>query len=92
MQTYTTHPTDTREGAPRAARLALCPLHQWFTFVDDCGHAAEPEYRYAVIGTHYGHLHNSSGDWRLWRNASSAYAAARDLRDYYRDYYQGESA
>jgi LPS sulfotransferase NodH len=70
-------------GVPvQAVRLALCDRHQWLTLHGDCDHAdSEPRYMFGVIGTDYGHLHNTSGGWRLWSSASSAYAAAREYRN-----------
>lgn len=79
METYTEYPAGTRTGAPRAARLILCNAHQYMTFHGDCEHGEETAHtRYAVIGTDYGHLHNTSGGWRLWNSPSSAYRAARE--------------
>lgn len=66
----------------QAVRLALCDEHTWLTFHGACDHAdSEPRYMFGVIGTDFGHLHNTSGGWRLWSSASSAYRAARAYRD-----------
>jgi hypothetical protein len=33
--------------------------------------------RFAVIGTSYGHLHTTSGDWATWKTASGARKAIK---------------
>jgi hypothetical protein len=33
--------------------------------------------RFAVVGTAYGHLHTTSGDWATWKTASGARKAIK---------------
>ena len=82
METLTNYPTDTYRGTPRAVRLILCELHDYLTFSRDCSHTdlVHTSQYYGIIGSDYGHLHNTSGGWRLWKSPSPAYAMARQLR------------
>lgn len=84
METLTDYPVREETLNPRAVMLVLCNQHQFLTFIDSCEHNNDHVFaRYGVIGTDYGHLRNTAGNWQLWQSASSAYRAARQLRDYY---------
>ena len=67
-----------RDGIPRAVRLSLCTNHEYFTLSGECSCTSKNlQYKYAVTGTTYGWLHNTSGDVRTWRSASAVRAAAK---------------
>ena len=66
-----------RDGTPRAVRLSLCTNHEYLTLSGECSCVVKNlQYKYAVVGTMYGWLHNTSGDVRTWRSASAAKSAA----------------
>ena len=81
---------DTRTGGVRAVEVSLCKNHDFLTLSGgcDCGGVMSAwrgggnaiVKRYAVIGTPYGFLHNSAGDWRFWKSASGARRAAAKYR------------
>jgi hypothetical protein len=73
---------DTRANPPRPVRVLLCTKHDYLTFAGecDCRDASAVRERYAVAGTDYGWLHNSSGDIRFWSSASGARRAAKSYR------------
>jgi hypothetical protein len=81
---------DTRAGGVRAVALSLCGNHDYLTFAGACdcdgvmsawrGGGSATKTRFAVIGTPYGFLHTSAGDWRLWKSASGARRAAAKYR------------
>jgi len=59
-------------------KLTLCNNHGYLTHAENCQCDKAHHYtKFAVFGTDYGHLHNTSGDMRLWSSYSGAYAAAR---------------
>ena len=59
-------------------KLTLCSNHDYLTHADTCKCDKAHHYtKYAVFGTAYGHLHNTSGDMRLWKSYSGAYKAAK---------------
>lgn len=64
---------DANNGSPRVVRVVLCDNHGYLTFAGECGCSVQHDYdRYAVVGTSYGWLHNTSGDKRLWKSESGA--------------------
>lgn len=71
---------DTRAGVPRAVELSLCEGHDFITFSGTCACNRATVKRYAVVGTAYGFLHNSAGEWRMWKSASGARRAAAKYR------------
>lgn len=67
-----------REGKPRAVCLSLCTKHDYLTFSGECSCTVKHiKYRYAIIGTDYGWLHDTAGDTKMWDNASFAKSAIR---------------
>lgn len=76
---------DVRADAPRAVKLKLCTNHGgYFTFAGECSCAEKSlAYKFAIIGTDYGWLHNTSGGVKTFtsasvaRRAASAYATRR---------------
>ena len=67
-----------RDGSPRAVRLSLCSGHDYMTFSGECNCKHKSIlFRFAVIGTTYGWLHNASGDIRTWKSESGARAGAK---------------
>jgi hypothetical protein len=67
---------DSRTGPPRIVKLALRTDTDYFTFAKE----GEPQRTaYAIVGTDYGFLHNTSGSIRLWKSYSGAY---KKLRNY----------
>lgn len=71
-------------------RLLCCNhfTHGGFLTTDCKHHNKENEYiRYAVNGTLYGMLHNTSGGIRLFKSYSGAYKAAQKYNAYMDNYY-----
>ena len=58
-------------------RLALCGNHDYLTFLPCLCNHPKPFTRFAVTGTDYGRLRNTSGDLRLYRSYSGAYKMAK---------------
>ena len=68
-----------RGGYPRAVKLALCANHGgYFTFAGECACAEKSVvYKFAVIGTDYGWLHNTAGEVKTFLSESGARRAAK---------------
>lgn len=68
-----------RGGAPRAVKLTLCTNHGgYFTFAGECACAEKSVvYKFAVIGTDYGWLHNTAGEVKTFLSGSGARRAAK---------------
>ena len=67
-----------RAGTPRAVKLKLCTNHGgYITFAGECSCAEKPlAYKFAIIGTDYGWLHNTAGDVKTFLSESGARRAA----------------
>lgn len=68
-------------GEPRVVRVVLCDNHGYLTFAGECGCSVQHDYeRYAVVGTAYGWLHDSSGSKRFWNSESGARHALKQYQ------------
>lgn len=68
-----------RGGVPRAVKLKLCANHGgYFTFAGECACVGKSVvYKFAVIGTDYGWLHNTAGEVKTFLSESGARRAAK---------------
>ena len=82
MKTYTSWPdvSEIRSGKPRAIRLVIRNDTGFLTFADGRpdSNASNTKTVYAMIGGSYGWLHDSAGNIRFFKSASSAYRVARE--------------
>ena len=86
MKTYTSWPdmSEIRSGKPRAIRLVIRNDTDFLTLAGDRpdGNASNTKTVYAMIGGNYGWLHDSAGNIRFFKSASSAYRVAREYVGY----------
>ena len=67
----------------KVKKLNLCKNHDYLTHAEDCNCDKSHNYTmFCVVGTAYGHLHNTSGDMRLWKSYSGAYKVAKQYKPF----------
>jgi len=76
---FTRESVNANEGKTRVVRVVLCDNHGYLTFAGECGCSIQHDYeRYAVVGTAYGWLHNTSGEKQFWKSESGARHALKE--------------
>lgn len=79
LKTHFDWPDTSAFDRPTVIRVALRTDTTYLTFATPETPAARRKYRYCIVGTPYGVLHNAAGDRRFWRSESGARAALRRL-------------